>query len=202
VAKLREDIKAQAEPFSAPAIRILKTRVAKEIEAVKTTESKFKEVNDNSEGEAAAIFFADLRLSYSDVLSQLSEQQNEGNPHIKTVSLNPIKAAKKTRDTIPLLASGVLRVFEQNATAYSLVADSKSLIFDLEVNSNPEGAAVSYRRRGDPFKGNSAPTNCVLKALPLAIWTIHFQLSGYKEQDIEFNAIVDRNRRITANLTK
>jgi hypothetical protein len=102
----------------------------------------------------------------------------------------------------PLTAQAVFRVFEVNELAYSLVADTQTLAFDLEVNSNPEGAANSYRRRGDPYKQHPNPTNSTIKSLPYAEWFIRFQKQGYHDQEIDFSAFVEPNRIVIANLQK
>jgi hypothetical protein len=173
-----------------------------EIKSLESTESKFNGMGENSESvkESASIFFADLRLSYTEALKQLSnEQRNDNPPIIKSVSLRQTKPAQQT---VHLIASGVFSVFDIHVLAYSLAATTQSLMFNLDVTSYPEGATISYKRRGDDFKTNTNPTNCTLKSLPLAIWTIHFQLSGYKEQDRDFNPFIEQNHVLNVNLTK
>lgn len=86
--------------------------------------------------------------------------------------------------------------------AYALVADKESLTFDLEVESTPPGATISYHRRGDPYKENPSPTNAVINDLPYAIWIVRFQMPGYQEKEIEHDPFRERNHKMHWDLSK
>jgi hypothetical protein len=200
---LKASVAGEEEPLTKAAIGTLRNTLEAELEALKETEEKFRTLGnksqDKSQEEAAQVFFDDLRTGYTETLRDLSIKR-------RASSVPRIVAASQTRELgggkYPLTAQVVFRVFELNELAYDLVADSESMVFDLEVNSNPEGAAVSYRRRGDSYKQHQNPTNSIIKSLPLAIWTVRLQKQGYRDQKIDFNPFVERNRTVTVNLEK
>jgi hypothetical protein len=104
------------------------------------------------------------------------------------------------RPRYPILAQAVLRALEQNELAYKIVADTGTLVFDLDVASNPAGATVSYRRRGDRYHLNPSPTNTVVRGLPYAIWTVRFQKSGYREEEREHDPFRDPDHVVYVEL--
>jgi len=101
----------------------------------------------------------------------------------------------------PLVAL-TLRPMEQNELAYKVVADEGSLVFDLEVDSTPEGAAVSYYRKGDPPHANPDPTRSTIHSLPYAIWIIHFEKTGYRSEDREHDPFREPNHLVHVDLQK
>jgi hypothetical protein len=104
---------------------------------------------------------------------------------------------------VSLIAQAVFRPFETNARAYALVADLKTLTFDLEVRSIPDGATISYSRRGDKkLTPHTSPTNSIVKGLPFAIWIFHFDKQGFKSRDIEFDPFTEPNLVMTIALDK
>jgi hypothetical protein len=180
----------------------LKTKITEELNYVKKTESAFEEMGKKEQSGSAQIFFDDIRVGYSNVLADLSAKPLvETRAGMISVAWAPqVETGEGKR--YPLAAQVVFGAFELNQRAYMLVADTQSLIFDLEVNSNPEGATISYRRRGDSYKPHPNPTNSVVKALPYAIWTIRVEKHGFREQEIDFNPFVNSNHVVNANLTK
>lgn len=79
-----------------------------------------------------------------------------------------------------------------SAAAYSAVAASESLTFNLEVRSTPAEATVTYRRTGDPYQPHPDPTSTTLKNLLYAVWAVRAELKG-KVQEKEHNPYVDSN---------
>ncbi len=195
---LRASVVGAEEPLTRQTLAILRTKVEAELDYLTSTEARFHELGDKSQSGPAEVFFDDLRIGYSETLSDLSpKKRGETGP--------AIMLARQKREPLtryPLTAQAVFRVFELNELAYTIVADTQRLIFDLEVNSNPEGADISYRRRGDPYKQHPNPTNSTIKSLPYAEWIIRFQKQGYHDQEVDFNPFVEPNRVITANLRK
>ncbi len=119
-------------------------------------------------------------------------------PHVELTGLDN----SKSRGYSPL-AQVVLSAYEHNELAYDSVADSGSLYFDLRVESVPPGANISYRRRGDDqYKTSSQPTDSTVDNLPRAIWVIRFQLSGWHEQEVEFDPFTEKEYVVNAKLKK
>jgi hypothetical protein len=93
----------------------------------------------------------------------------------------------------PAIAQGTLRVLEHNELAYITVADADSLTFDLEVQSNPSDAVVSYKRHGDDFKDAPEKTKTTLKSLPYAIWVVRVQAPGLRAKELEHDPFTEQN---------
>jgi hypothetical protein len=197
-----------AQPTSSRSTNtILSRHVEDEIKSLGETESKFHDLDQqNAQMAAAHIFFDDLRASYGEILAVL--QGNKGATESNAITLRaawefPMFQANETNQVqYPLAAQAVFRVFEQNELAYKLVADTERLTFDLEVQSQPVGATISYRRRGDQFQDHPTPTNSIIKSLPFAIWFIRFEKPGYKEQTIEHDPFREPNHVVIVGLTQ
>jgi hypothetical protein len=186
---------------------ILRKRVQEEVRSLQETARNFRELSASAATkDASNVFFLDLQTSYDEVLSGLNRLQAtraKARPRVITASFG-LTADKETRNDAKysLAALAVFRACEQNELAYTLVADTGSLTFDLTVSSAPEGAAVSYKRRGDPYQSLSSPTNSVIKAIPYAIWIVRFQKPGFKDQEIEHDPFREPNHVVTADLVK
>jgi hypothetical protein len=185
----------------------LRRHVQDEIGSLRATESKFHELRElKAQGDAAEVFFDDLRTSYEEVLVALRPEKSNSETKATVLAAawrsSSSASLKKNKATYTLSALAVFRAVEQNELAYTLVADTGTLTFDLEISSLPEGAAVSYRRRGDPYKGHPNPTNSVIKALPYAIWIVRLQKPGFRDQEVEHNPFTDRNHNVTVELNK
>ncbi len=199
---LKASVAGEEEPHTRAAIGRFRSSIEAELGTLKETETKFRDLGDKSQDklqqETAQVFFDDLRIGYTEALHDLSLKRRASSlPRIVAVSQTAELGGKYS-----VTAQAIFRAFELNELAYDFVADNQTLEFDLDVNSNPEGAAVSYRRRGDPYKQHQNPTNSTIKSLPLAIWTVRFQKQGYHDREIDFNPFVERNRTLTANLEK
>jgi hypothetical protein len=183
---------------------VLRGGVMEALKSLDSTETQFRQLETgNPKSEAAKVFFDDLRVSYQDILSQLNKHQlhSQSSGAIVVVSVVRPSGANQAAD-YPIAAKATFRTFEQNELAYNTVADAQSLIFDLGVTSNPSGAVVSYRKRGDPYRQNPDPTNTVISALPYAIWTIQFQKAGYKTIEREHDPFTAPNHVINVELEK
>jgi hypothetical protein len=203
---LEASVVGEQEPLGAATVRTLRSTIENELNSLQITESKFHELGDKSQVDAAQVFFDDLRTGYTEVLAGLSEKEKGSSTGASITTAawtSQTQANQRKGPRYPLTALAVLRPFELNELAYKLVADTESLTFNLEVNSNPEGATILYGRRGDtPYKQHQSPTNSTIKSLPYAIWIVRFQKQGFRDKDVEFNPFVEPNRVITANLDK
>jgi hypothetical protein len=121
-------------------------------------------------------------------------------PPIKLITFPETQSKQQTDSRYPLLAQPVLRAFEQNELAYTLVAETASLTFDLELRSVPAGAEISYKRRGDAYQQNPNPTNSVLRSLPYAIWIVRLQKSGYQVEEREHDPFREPNHVVIVEL--
>lgn len=163
-----------------------------------TTESEFFEfttVGDQKQN--GEVFFSDLRASYEEALIDLDKSSvgAQIGQHIVLVS-----GQKPDGTTSGPLLAAALRPLEQNELAYNVVATAGSLTFDLEVTSNPPGAALSYHRRGDAWQINSNPTNSTIHSLPYAIWIVKVEKPGYKTEEREHDPFRESNHVITVEL--
>jgi len=161
------------------------------------TEQRFVDlITDPKDKSGANIFFADLHLSYEQALSGINVSAHSS-PHLTLASF-----PQKSKSQYPIVAEYVFGVFAQNELAYNLVADTKSLYFNLEVRTFPEGAKVSYGRRGDQrFEDLQDTTNSVIKSLPYARWIVRFQKPGYAIEEREHNPYTETNHVVTVELT-
>jgi hypothetical protein len=179
----------------------LRGRLKEEIQALGTTEAEFlKLATANSQAPAVQAFFGDLRTNYEAALT-LTEKRSSA----RRAANRPLPVAEKenhgTKDEPQLLlALAVLRPFERNELAYKTIVDGGSLTFDLETDSNPPGATVSYYRRGDTPRQNPSLTNSTIHSLPYAIWHIRFEKQGYNVEDREYDPFREPNRVIAVEL--
>lgn len=190
-----EYVRANREGAVSP---LLEKNLRMSVGALRATQVEFSKLTTGgAEGSKAEIFFDDLRRSYEDAISHLgrSAASLKRAGHLVRVS-----GGKKT-DAEPLL-SLTLRPMEQNELAYKVVADQGSLTFDLEVDSTPVGAVISYNRRGDPARGNPEPTRSTIRSLAYAIWIIHFEKPGFKTEEREHDPFREPNHVVHVDLQK
>jgi len=199
VEELRSSLDELSQPKKAKDTQeILRQNVVAAEKSLKETEEEFLGlITVPSLRPDAGVFFGDLDITYRTVLAEL-------NASVYQPDAVPVKfqsSSKKTRPTV--LAQVVFRAIELNETAYNLVADTGLLTFDLDVRTNPEGASVSYGRRGDKeadFKSLQDPTNSVIKALAYATWRVRFEKPGYATEIREHNSLTDKNHVVTVEL--
>ena len=177
---------------------LLRQNLSESVNALTNTQAEFSKLTTNgAEGANAKIFFDDLRKSYENAISHLARATAvlKGEGHLVRVS------GDKKATAEPFL-SLALRPMEQNELAYKVVADQGSLTFDLEVDSTPEGAAVTYNRKGDPPRGNPDPTRSTIPSLAYAIWIVHFEKPGYKTEEREHDPFREPNHIVHVDLQK
>jgi len=183
----------------------LRTKIDAELGFLAATEARFHALSSSEPqaNGAASVFFGDLRVSYEDAKAQLKDRstRSEWSGSFKWASLSSSQVSNQ-RPAYPVLAQAVFRVFEQNELAYVTVANAESLTFDLDVSTSPEGATISYRRRGDSYRQHPDQTNSVIRALPYAIWTVRLQKQGYRDEEREHDPFREPNHVINVPLTK
>jgi hypothetical protein len=181
---------------------VLQKNILQALQSLDNTEKTFLGLDSSqSQQSTATVFFGDIRLSYQDALSELDKRKNarhtSGEPQWIAVSQS---AAGQQDRRYPVSAADTLRAFEQNELAYEKAADTQSLVFDLTVNSNPSGASISYRRRGDPVHKNPDQTNTVIKNLPYAFWIVLVHKQGYTDEEREHDPYREPNHVINVEL--
>ena len=189
-----EYVRANREGAVSP---LLERNLRESVSALRDTQAEFSKLTaDGAKGPQAEIFFGDLRKSYEDAISHLVRSAAlKGKGHLVRVS-----GVKKA--AVEPFLSLTLRPMEQNELAYKIVADQGSLTFDLEVDSTPVGAAVSYNRRCDPPRGNPDPTRSTIRSLVYAIWIIHFEKPGYRAEEREHDPFREPNHVVHVDLQK
>jgi hypothetical protein len=187
------------------AAETLRNRIDEELGFLAATEARFHALSSSQPQPyiAASVFFSDLRVSYQDAKALLEKESthSERSGLFKRASLS-LGQVPSQQPRYPVLAQAVFRVFEQNELAYVTVANAQSLTFDLDVSTNPEGATISYGRRGDSYRQHPSQTNSVIKSLPYAIWTVRFQKQGYRDEEREHDPFREPNHVINVQLTK
>jgi hypothetical protein len=195
-----QDLKALlSSPRRRDTTGILGRAVQDALEALSSTEESFRSsaTGGATDVPAAKVFFDDLRISYQDAASTVRQSASLPNGQLLRVSQNRVG-----RDNYPPAAYAVLRSFEQNELAYTVVADTQSLVFNLEVQSVPAGATVCYYRRNDPCHLHPKQTNSTIPSLPYAIWIVHFEKAGYTAEDREHDPFREPNHVVIVELKK
>jgi hypothetical protein len=180
--------------------RILERNVNGALASLDKTEAEFLKLAPGStQRDNAAVFFDDIAFSYRDALREIEKSKKVQN-HTNVITWASFPQTKQAEYTT--VAAYTLRAFEQNELSYSRVADAGSLVFDLVANSNPPGAEIAYRRRGDSYHVNPNPTNTTIKTLTFAIWTVRFRKPGYRDKETEHDPSRDPNHVIYVELEK
>jgi hypothetical protein len=203
--RVRLQLLKQSVPSSAGNAAVAETltrTIDEELRFLAFTEAKFRSLDpSNPPVEAAAsVFFSDLRTNYQEAKAQLQSQIANSlvSEAFRRASL-PIQQGAE-QPSFSVLAHMVFRVFEQNELAYETVATADSLTFDLDVSTAPQGATISYRRRGDAYHQHPDQTNSTIHALPYAIWTVRLQKQGYRDEEREHDPFREPNHVVTVQL--
>jgi hypothetical protein len=195
-----QDLKVRlSSPKKSDLTGILGRTVRDALEALNATEASFRKLATTGDADlpAAKVFFDDLRLSYHDAASTVRQSASMAKGQVLRVSQDEI-----ARGNYPPAAYAVLRSFEQNELAYTVVADTQSLVFNLDVQSVPTGATVCYHRRNDPCHPHPNQTNSTIPSLPYAIWVVHFEKRGYNAEDREHDPFREPNHIVVVELKK
>jgi hypothetical protein len=180
---------------------LLRSSVGDEIVALEGTQRDFDKSATEEQKPASTVFFDDLHRSYESALVQIDDSSHRAvvtGLAFRLVS----QAAQDAGPQYRLLAQATFGAFEQNELAYQTVVDTESLTFDLEVRSSPEGATVSYWRRGDTFQQEAEPTDTVIRALPYAIWIVKFHKAGFRDEIREHDPFREANHVVDVSLQR
>jgi hypothetical protein len=181
-----------------PVTPLLRQALTDSLSALQATQEEFLKLATNNEDQrpSAEVFFEDLRKSYKDAISSLT-RSTTAMPRRERL----VRVSDRKRGAEPFL-SLALRPMEQNELAFKVVADQGSLVFDLDVDSTPVGATVSYYRKGDSPRANPDPTRSTIRSLAYAIWIIRFEKAGYKTEEREHDPFREPNHVVHVDLQK
>jgi len=176
---------------------VLRNSLTQSKNSLDGTQTEFQRLgSDPKQQPNADILFDDLRRGYGDAISQLSRSARGAAPQLWRVS-NSLLAQEP-----PLLALA-LHPLERNARAFSTVADSGSLVFDLVVESSPQGAKITYFRKGDATPRTSSDmTRAIIRGLPYAVWIVRLEMNGFKPAVLEFDPFTEPNTVVHVDLQK
>lgn len=153
--------------------------------AVESLKRDFEERGDKGDSRdhrvAADIFFGSIEknLKYADDFTN-------------QYGLDKFSIAKDT--TVAALNS--------TSSLFKAVADSGSLTFDLEVDSDPQDGDVSYKRTGESYAPHPKQTNTTIQNLAYAVWTVRVVKSGYQPQEKQHDPFRERNHLMHFTLVK
>ncbi len=176
---------------------VLRNSLTQSKNSLEGTQTEFQRLGSDPKQQAHAdILFDDLRRGYGDAISQLSRSARGAAPQLWRVS-NSLLVQEP-----PLLALA-LHPLERNARAFSTVADSGSLVFDLVVESSPQGAKITYFRKGDATPRTSSDmTRAIIRGLPYAVWIVRLEMNGFKPAVLEFDPFTEPNTVVHVDLQK
>jgi len=175
------------------------------IRALDKTRDAFQSYASTTEQkQRGEVFFADLRRSYVEMEKKINKSPVTPISYKQDSQAQTMEMPRKqnTPFRYDLVTEAALRPFEQNELAYTIVADTKSLAFDLVVRSNPAGATVCYHRYADPCRENPEGTNTTIAGLTYAIWYVKFEKAGYKSTEIEHDPYREPNHVISIELSQ
>jgi hypothetical protein len=181
---------------------LLRNSVQEAITDLDKTEENYKQKGlDQSSARAVNIFFDDIRLDYGDAIKALtsnSAKAPEAGPRLERVGTGlPGPSPRLGRASQAVLASIL-----HNAKAYDVVASSGFITFTLEVDSDPQGASVSYRQRGGEYHPLDHETDWRIENLPRAVYLIRLQKSGYEEKEVTFDAMDSTSTNVHVRLAR
>lgn len=101
-----------------------------------------------------------------------------------------------TRNNIVSVKYQVLNAVSYTASVYRGVRDRGSLTFDLEIDTQPQGALVEYRREGEDYTTYEDPSNTTIHNLVIASWQIHVELKGYKPAEKWHDAATNPDSKV------
>jgi hypothetical protein len=197
-----QDLREQIKQIPAEGVAaLIKGNLDTALAAIGKTKLAYEELEkDPSKKDQINIFFSDISTNYVEAKRSVTEIEK---PRIKKAEFyRNSPADQNNNDADPVISQGVFRALEYNQRAYETAASVESLVFDLKITSIPEGAKISYRRRGD-VAPTEAPenTNTTLKALTYARWIVRATLPNGYCREKEHDAIDDAYHVIQFDLT-
>jgi len=168
---------------------LLRNSLFEALADVDSTEAAYKQrEREPSAAHAVNVFFDDIRLTYGDALKAISDQSAKLR-HTGTL-MERVSAFPRGSSLNPDPASeAVLASILHAARACEIVASLKEMTFNLDVFSNPKGATISYRLRGEEYHPLDHETDWRIENLPRAVYLIRLQKQGYEDKEVTFDAI-------------
>jgi hypothetical protein len=130
--------------------------------AVMRAKKSFDAGLDLRSQKASAIFFGDILSHYSRTSRSIELMTGKSIPEVKEAMLSDL---------------------DRTESAYLMVAAHNSLTFDMKVETDPEGAVITYRREAEDFKTYEDRSNTTIKNLVVATWLVHVELKDYKPDE-------------------
>jgi hypothetical protein len=184
---------------------ILRKSVQDAMTDLDRTEAAYKEKGDKdappSYEKAVNTFFGDIRLTYREALKSLTDNSallRQTGPRMVLVS-SVVGGSSLHLDPASMKAlDSLLRV----PNAYYTVASTKSMTFNLRLISHPDGAAISYKRLGDPsYETYPNATDSKIENLPRAVWYFLLQKTGYADWDGHYDGTRESEDILDVHLT-
>jgi hypothetical protein len=177
---------------------LLLTSLAQASADVDQTEAKFKQMAKNQTSPAVDSFFDDIRFDYGEALTAIGDGSAQDPP-----AADPPGASGASAPRLSRAANSVVGSLVHNAKAYEVAAAGKAITFALQIISEPQGATISYKLRGDDdYRVADRMTDCRLENLPRAIYLIKVQKPGYDDRELVFDAIYSPTTSIDVRLTR
>ena len=140
---------------------------------------------------ASKDFFDDLRTEYPSIVPTNRAGDLRTGAHLVRVS------QQSSNTGFGVLVNGLKRTI----AAYSSVANSGYMTFDVPVSSIPSGGIISYKRRGDPeYRFISNETNFTLN-LVRAVWFVRVQKDGCQDEK-RVDGVDEKNPALKLTLRK
>jgi len=158
------------------------TRATSAVESLKRDFEERGDKRDSSDQRVAAeIFFDSIEknLKYADDFTN-------------QYGMDKFSVAK---DTTVAALNGTSSVFKA-------VANSGFLTFDLEVDSDPQDADVSYKRTAGSYTPHPNQTNTTIQNLAYAVWIVRVVKSRYQPQEKRHDPFRERNHLMHFTLVK
>jgi hypothetical protein len=181
---------------------LLQNTLQEAVADLDTTEQAYKvKGSDQSFARPVNIFFDDIRFSYGEALKALANNSTVGppaGPRLERMSAAKVGPSPRLNPA----SQAVLACILHNAKAYEVVASSKSVTFNLDVFSEPKGAAVSYRLRGGEYHALDHETDWRIENLTRAVYLIRLQKPSYEDKEVTFDAIDGTGTSINVRLDR
>jgi hypothetical protein len=183
---------------------LLQTSVQEAKNDLDRTEKIYKEQGGEPSSELAKdinIFFQDIRTDYADALKEPVKQSAQ---NIRGEAQFELVRASLREPNPPLdpVSEAVVGSVLHNAAAYEVVASTRDIRFNLDVYSDPQGATISWKLRGDQYKPVDHDTDWRIENLPIAVYYIRLQKNGYADKETRFDAISNSGSSIHVHLER
>ena len=183
IARLKQEL-SEGNPEQGK--EVLQQTVAEALEGVTETEEEYRKLS-KSRSPVSNVFFDDIRGNYHDSLLKLSTQ-GVYEPYLRTVSADLF-------GSLDSIATAIIGSILHNINAYETAVNTARLTFTLKLRTDPAGAKIFYRRKPDDFQSFSDVTNSNIENLPIAVWYVKFHKDGFKEEEITYDATIQKYSR-------